>query len=92
MALIKTTQIEQIILNYGNEGDPPSIEYRIGTKIDDPDDDDLPIVKHKMSRLFKSVTTMHTDPETMETTTTDVETDISEEPQIIQDIAAVVWV
>ena len=91
MAITKTSYIEVINLQYADADSPPAIEYRIRTEWDDPDDDDLPMVKSSYVTLHKTVTSMTTDTETLETTTTETETDISGEPQAIKDIAAVVW-
>ena len=81
MAITKTTEVERIEI-IGEQISVWSVDC-----FDDPDDDQLPVKSGRAVRYIEK-RTMTTD-ENGEVVY--VDTDISGEDQLIQDIAAVVW-
>ena len=90
MAATKTSEIESINLYIANR-DHAQISVVEVITWDDPDDADLPVVNRKQRGLEKFTYTESFDPQTGERIMTESATDISGEPQLVQDIAAVVW-
>ena len=84
MAITKTENTLSMQVFFGDlSAGKPAIQLQIQTIIDDPDDDDLPLVKVRDLYMHHEVT----DPITEETTATDV----SRYEQLVQDICAAVW-
>ena len=84
MAITKTTRLKKVEVYPGNtelENYEPFIVVTEEDMWDDPDDDDLPIVKERVSRKGKAY-----DPHVP-----NLKTDISDWPTLAQDIAKKVW-
>lgn len=86
MAMTKTDTIERISIVLKDPADTSVIIVQGRTTWDDPDDDQLPIDRETV-RSVEKYTLVHDENQQAST----VETDISGEPQLVQDIAAVVW-
>lgn len=84
MAISKTQSVLSMKVFFQDTiDDNPAAQLQIQTVIDDPDDDDLPLVTVRDAYLPYS----YTDYETQET----VLTDVSGYDQAVQDIFAVIW-
>ncbi len=84
MAITKTESTLSMQVLFGDvSSGKPAIQLQIQTTIDDPDDDDLPLVKVRDVYMQHEVT----DAITEETTAADV----SGYEQLVQDICAAVW-
>ena len=84
MAITKTESTLSMQVLFGDlASGKPAIQLQIQTTIDDPDDDDLPLVKVRDVYMHHEVT----DAITEETTATDV----SGYEQLVQAICAAVW-
>ena len=84
MAITKTEQLTQITINGLTESSGNScikLDYRI--KLDDPEDDQLPIYSSKIKEIWRYLPHDGEGPRP--------EADISGEDQLIQDIAALIW-
>lgn len=95
MTMTKTTTLTEINITprstwTNDEGELITQEATIHavyrTVIDDPDDDQLPIT-HTFGNLLKKTTTSYDS----EGNATVIDTDLSGEEQLVQDIAAAVW-
>ena len=95
MAMTKTTTLTEInitpetvwINEEGVEGRNPTIIHAVyRTVIDDPEDDQLPLARTFGKNLVK--TTITRDDEGNEIV---LDTDVSGEDQLVQDICAVIW-
>ena len=84
MAITKTESTLSMHVLFGDvSSGKPAIQLQIETTVDDPDDDDLPLVKVREVYMQHQVT----DYESGETSPTDV----SGYEQLVQDICAAVW-
>lgn len=86
MAITKTTEMQKIVLDLTSSDTNTSVIVFYKTTIDDPDDDELPIVTLKEAQFRKRTRTEDADGNVTYT-----DTDMSGEEQIIQDAAALIW-
>lgn len=86
MAITKTTEMQKIVLDLTSSDTNTSVIVFYKTTIDDPDDDELPIVTLKEAQFRKKTRTEDADGNV-----TFTDTDLSGEEQIIQDAAALIW-
>ena len=86
MALTKTDTLQRISVVMAEPADKSTIIVSSLLTWDDPDDDQLPIERENVKHILKYSTEYDEDQ-----IPTINENDISGEPQIVQDIAALVW-
>lgn len=89
MAITKSTTLEHVHIDCSQ--DPAHLEVIEGVSWDDPDDDELPIHKSTSRMIRKNTVSVTYDAETGEAISTETPTDLSNEDQVIQDIAAAIW-
>lgn len=78
--------MQKIVLDLTSSDTNTSVIVFYKTTIDDPDDDELPIVTLKEAQFRKKTRTEDADGNV-----TFTDTDLSGEEQIIQDAAALIW-
>ena len=90
MAMTKTIEIEGIDIVFPNNAPGSTADKSLliteQIKIDDPDDDLLPVVQRKSRRIEK-----YTSTDVGDGVFEDQLTDVSGESQLVQDICALVW-
>ena len=94
MAITKTTSVQRVevypqsdadasdTLNSGN----PSVMVVYEDAMDDPDDNDLPVVATRVKHLRRYTITINDDQ-----TETSTATDVTGEDQLVQDICGAIW-
>lgn len=84
MAITKTTRLRKVEVYPGNteiENFEPFICVYLEDMWDDPEDDDLPIIKERVVRRGRAY----------DENNADVRTDISDLPTLAQDVARKIW-
>jgi hypothetical protein len=94
MAITKTTSVQRVevypqsdadaadTLNSGN----PTVMVVYEDAMDDPDDNDLPVVATRVKHLQRYTITINDDQ-----TETSAATDVTGEDQLVQDICGAIW-
>lgn len=90
MAIQKTETVNSLSVKF-EEGKDAVILISSTTSWDDPDDSDLPINKTSTRQITKTSQDTTYDSETGTPIHSQIDTDITGESQLIQDICALVW-
>jgi hypothetical protein len=86
MAISKTSKLTRVEVHVMGEGVDPRVHVTYENTFDDPSDDQLPVVSIQ-NKLLTKTTIDASDPDNH----VEVDTDISGEDGMVQDICNVVW-
>ena len=84
MAIVKAQNIKFIKIIY--EGADPQIMFHVEHSVDDDEDPELPLIELRSVQLDRYTISEDDDGNEVKTPN-----DIKSQPQVIQDIAAVIW-
>lgn len=91
MAIEVTERVIKVEVIYQASGNAdPMIQWAVHTTVDDPEDNRLPITTSKSEQITRYYP-VETENEDGTITNSEAATNISSFPQIVQDIAAIVW-
>jgi len=87
MAITKTTTLRQVAYDASQEENAGSITAFFMSTIDDPDDNELPVITYN-----ETVYTRYTISEDADGNVTSTDTDMSSANSVVQAVATAVWV